>query len=233
MNKDPVNQRRKAFEQVKVYLLTYIAYALIHFEREFWSLSKKQLKNEKHIFTTEELSRFDFAELILYSIFLFVCGVIGDTFDQRKILTLAMLGLGVSFALLGLPGTLGWYNHAYFISIMAVIGTLNAMLWPCFIAILGCWFPKKTRGFLAGLWATCNNFGNIVGIQVGTQLLKVYSDWQWLLYTIGAVVFLWGIVLWLFLVPDPEKIGIIIQEYNEEEALVQVGAEPEMYNSLH
>jgi hypothetical protein len=34
-------------------------------------------------------------------------------------------------------------------------------------------------------------------------------------------------------VPDPEKIGIIIQEYNEEEALVQAGAEPEMYNSLH
>jgi sugar phosphate permease len=68
-------------EQVKVYLLTYIAYSLIHFEREFWSLSKKQLKNEKHIFTTEQLSRFDFAELILYSVFLFVCGVVGDTFD--------------------------------------------------------------------------------------------------------------------------------------------------------
>jgi MFS transporter, OPA family, solute carrier family 37 (glycerol-3-phosphate transporter), member 3 len=64
-----------------VYLLTYIAYSLIHFEREFWSLSKKQLKNDKQIFTTEQLSRFDFAELILYSVFLFVCGVVGDTFD--------------------------------------------------------------------------------------------------------------------------------------------------------
>jgi len=44
---------KKMREQVKVYLLTYIAYSLIHFEREFWSLSKKQLKNEKKIFTTE------------------------------------------------------------------------------------------------------------------------------------------------------------------------------------
>ena len=61
--------------------MTYIAYSLIHFEREFWSLSKKQLINDKGIFSTEQLSRFDFAELILYSVFLFVCGVVGDTFD--------------------------------------------------------------------------------------------------------------------------------------------------------
>ncbi len=203
-----------------MYLLTYIAYSFIHFEREFWSLSKKQLKNEKRIFTTQQLSHFDFAELILYSVFLFVCGVVGDSFDQRKILTIALLGLGVAFALLGLPGTLGWYNQPYFITIMAFIGTLNALLWPCFIAILGSWFPKKSRGFLAGLWATCNNFGNILGIQIGTQLLKVYKDWEYLLYTIGFVVFIWGIVLWLFLIPDPKAIGIDIQEYTEDDALI-------------
>jgi len=116
---------------------------------------------------------------------------------------------------------------------MALIGTLNALLWPCFISILGVWFPKKSRGFLAGLWATCNNFGNILGIQIGTQLLKVYKDWEWLLYTIGIVVFLWGIVLWVYLVPDPAAIGITIQEYTEQEALIQVGSKPEVLESLH
>lgn len=159
-----ISKKNVIFEQVKVYLITYIAYALIHFEREFWSLSKKKLKNELKIFSSEQLSYFDFAELIMYSIFLFVCGIIGDTFDQRKILTLALLGLGISFFLLGLPGYLEWYSQPYFIVIMMTIGTLNAFLWPCFIAILGNWFPKKSRGFLAGLWATCNNSGNIVGI---------------------------------------------------------------------
>jgi len=139
----------------------------------------------------------------------------------------------VAFALLGLPGTLGWYNQPYFIVIMALIGTLNALLWPCFISILGVWFPKKSRGLLAGLWATCNNFGNILGIQIGTQLLKVYKDWEWLLYTIGIVVFLWGIVLWVYLVPDPAAIGITIQEYTEQEALIQVGSKPEVLESLH
>jgi sugar phosphate permease len=44
------------------------------------------------------------------------------------------------------------------------IGIFNAFLLPCFIAIMGNWFPKKNRGFVVGLWATCNNFGNIAGI---------------------------------------------------------------------
>lgn len=146
---------------------------------------------------------------------------------------MALLGLGVAFALLGMPGSLDWYSQPYFIAIMMIIGTLNALLWPCFISILGCWFPKKSRGFLAGLWATCNNTGNIFGIQIGSVLIRAYKEWQYLLYTIGIVVFLWGILLWFFLVPDPEAIGISIQEYTEEEALVNVAAKPEFYESLH
>jgi sugar phosphate permease len=139
------------------------------------------------------------------------------------------MGLGVAFALLGLPGSLDWYNQPYFVVIMASIGTMNALLWPCFIAILGSWFPKKSRGFLFGLWATCNNTGNVFGIQIGTPLLKVFKEWQWLLYTIGFVVFAWGIVLWFFLIPDPAVIGINIQEYSEEEALLKVAVKPEFY----
>ncbi len=40
--------KRKKREQIKVYLITYIAYSLIHFERVFWSLSKSYLKTGKY-----------------------------------------------------------------------------------------------------------------------------------------------------------------------------------------
>ena len=53
------------------------------------------------------------------------------------------------------------------------------------------------------------------------------------MYTIGTVVFLWGIVLWLFLIPDPEAIGITIQEYTEEEALIKVASNAEFHEPLH
>jgi len=94
---------------------------------------------------------------------------------------------------------------------MMAIGTLNAFLWPCFISILGLWFPKKSRGFLAGLWATCNNSGNIVGIQVGTGLLTLYNQkWEYLLFTIAIIVAIWAALIWFFLIPDPNMIGLHI-----------------------
>jgi sugar phosphate permease len=38
------------------------------------------------------------------------------------------------------------------------------MFFPVFISILGAWFPKSNRGLVISLWASANNFGNIVGI---------------------------------------------------------------------
>ena len=206
--------KRKKKEQIKVYLITYIAYSLIHFERVFWSLSKSYLKTGpyKDQFTTTVLSSFDFAELIAYSFFLYLSGIIGDNFDQRRVLTWAYLGLGTVFFMLGLPGFMDmssgfWYY--YFILVMVLIGALNAMLWPSFISIVGHWFPKSSRGFLAGLWSTCNNTGNILGIQLGAGLLTIFGDnWQWLLVTISLLVYIWAGVIYFFLVPEPDLIGI-------------------------
>jgi sugar phosphate permease len=65
-----------------VYAITYIAYALIHFQREFWSLSKPYI-SEKHPIDLSKavLSRFDTAQLFFYASFLYVCGVLGDSYD--------------------------------------------------------------------------------------------------------------------------------------------------------
>ena len=73
----------KLKEQVKVYLITYAAQAFIHFQREFWSLSKSYLKvgPYKSVYTASTLSHIDFAELVSFSIFLYVCGIVGDGYD--------------------------------------------------------------------------------------------------------------------------------------------------------
>lgn len=118
--------------------------------------------------------------------------------------------------MLGLPGfmdlTSGFWYY-YFIVVMVMIGALNAMLWPSFISIVGHWFPKSSRGFLAGLWSTCNNTGNIFGIQLGAGLLTLFGDnWQWLLVTISLMVYIWAGVIYFYLVPEPDLIGISIKD---------------------
>ena len=92
----------------------------------------------KDTYNTKVLSRFDFAELISYSFFLYLSGVVGDSFDQRKVLTLAYFGLGIAFLALGLPAF--WdmsqgFLYYYFIFVMILIGALNSLLWPAFISI--------------------------------------------------------------------------------------------------
>ncbi len=106
----------------------------------------------------------DTAQLLFYAIFLYVCGIIGDTYDLRIVLTIAFGGLTVFFFLLSLGGFFELTSLAFYYSVQIPIGIFNAFLLPCLIAIMANWFPKKNRGLLVGLWATCNNFGNIAGI---------------------------------------------------------------------
>jgi MFS transporter, OPA family, solute carrier family 37 (glycerol-3-phosphate transporter), member 3 len=90
------------------------------------------------------------------------------------------------------------------------------------IDIMGKWFPKKNRGFIVGLWATCNNFGNIAGIQLAAYLMdNVFNNkWQYLMVVASALGFIICIVTFFFLIPHPKQIGISVEEMTEKEILI-------------
>jgi sugar phosphate permease len=94
---------------------------------------------------------------------LYVCGVLGDQYNQRYVLTVGYCGMTVLYFALSIAGFFDITTQAFYYIVLSGIGTLNATLLPCMISINGNWFPKKSRGFIVGLWATCNNFGNILG----------------------------------------------------------------------
>jgi len=95
---------------------------------------------------------------------MYASGILGDEFNQRIVLTIAYVVLSIAFLLQGLAGVFDFYNQPYFYFVSILIGSFNSILPPTFIGIMGHWFPKKNRGLIVGFWATCNNFGNIVGI---------------------------------------------------------------------
>jgi OPA family glycerol-3-phosphate transporter-like MFS transporter 3 len=128
-------------------------------------MSKKQIVSSSDPeFTNEELSKFDFAQLLTYALCLYMSGTIGDIFNMRKLLTIAYIGMGISFIVTGLGGFYDIQSKAYFYIDFIMIGGFASILWPTYISIMANWFPKKNRGFLVGLWATCPNVGNIIGI---------------------------------------------------------------------
>jgi OPA family glycerol-3-phosphate transporter-like MFS transporter 3 len=109
---------------------------------------------------------------------------------------------------------------------MFCIGAVNSAMYPSMIAIMGNWFPKKNRGFIVGLWSTCNSAGNTIGIQLAAVLLKVFNDdWPWLFVIVAILVLTFASIMWFFLVPHPNDIGIVVEEMNEKEILMVAATE--------
>lgn len=143
--------------------------------REFWAMSKKslilkaQMVEEKEgennfIIDEEVLSEFDTIQLFTYAIALYAGGVIGDIFDLRKLLSGAFALLGLAYFILGLGGHYEVESLLYYYLTFFLIGLFSSILWPSMIHMLGNWFAKKNRGLIIGVWATCANIGNIIGI---------------------------------------------------------------------
>ena len=98
---------------------------------------------------------------------------------------------------------------------------------------MGNWFPKKNRGFIVGLWATCNNFGNIAGIQVAAELLKAWNgEWQWLMILSSVFAIVLGLIIFFFLVPHPQDIGIYVEEMTDKEVLIATATTKEVYDKV-
>jgi len=147
--------------------------------------------------------------------------MLGDSYNPRIVLTLAYIELSIFYLFQGFAGIFDITNQAYFYFVSIGIGAGNAVLPPTFIGILGNWFEKKNRGFLVGFWMSCNNFGNIIGIQIAAGLMNLFGDeWGYLLICIAVVVGLSAFVIFFFLVPDPSDVDIIIEEYTEKEAII-------------
>jgi sugar phosphate permease len=49
---------------------------------------------------------------------------------------------------------------------------------------MGQWTTKSKRGAVSGLWATCTQFGNILGIQLSVLILNTQGDWEYMMFYI-------------------------------------------------
>lgn len=73
-----------------------------------------------------------------------------------------------------------------------------------------------------GGYTTCVNIGNILGVQLAALLIEVFNHhWGWLLIFCGILFGVASLLLLFFLRPDPELLGIRIEDERLERALVQ------------
>jgi len=169
------------------------------------------------------LSTFEFFELFAYGTCLYLFGVAGDRYSPRKVLAFAFTGIGVFFGLVSLAGFLGIVSKPYYYFVFVGIGVFNSFLLPSMIAVVGQWFGKKRL-----LSAGGNNFGDIVGIQLAALLLAVFDGrWEVLQAIAAVMVMIWAVVVYFFLVPHPNELGLTIEEVVEPSEFNAASLNPE------
>ncbi|XP_059635245.1 putative glycerol-3-phosphate transporter 5 [Cornus florida] len=221
------------FYQASVLLITFIAYASFHASRKPPSIVKIVLgpeirfENATSIQSDENpigtdtgwapfngsngphrLGELDLAFLSAYSIGMFFAGHIGDRIDLRLFLTIGMLGSGFFTVFFGLGYWLNVHVFGFFVLVQIVCGFFQSIGWPCVVAVVGNWFGKSKRGLIMGVWNSHTSVGNIIGSVVASSALSF--GWGWSFVLPGILIMVMAIVVFLFLVVNPEDIGVAL-----------------------
>jgi len=155
---------------------------------------------------TKFLSTIDGTFLFTYAIAMFFSGHLGDRLDLRGFLAVGMIGSGLAVCLFGMGYFWDIHDLRYYIAVMVAGGIFQSTGWPCVVTVVGNWFGKSKRGFIMGVWNAHTSVGNILGAMLAADALP--SGWGWSFVLPGAFMGFIGLVVALFLVVQPEDVGL-------------------------
>eukprot|EP00898_Chlorokybus_atmophyticus_P008204 jgi/Chlat1/8385/Chrsp80S07821 len=219
--------------KVLVLVLTYLVYASYHVSRKPASIVKDALHPSIHNATQPAiptaylpdkvskdsgwapfngakgqslLGMLDVAFLITYSGGLFVSGHLGDRVNVRLFLTWGMLLSGLFTALFGAGYFLQIHNFWYYIAVQVMAGLSQSTGWPSVVSIVANWVGKSKRGLIMGIWNSHTSVGNILGSVIAAEVLPF--GWGWSFVVPAGVIAGIGVLTYLFLVVEPEEVGL-------------------------
>ena len=165
----------------------------------------------------------DTAYLFSYAFFMFWSGLLAERMDLRYFLSLGMILSGFFTFLFGLAYFANIHSLAFFIVIQVthslsswdnksvktrqiITGAFQASGWPGVVTVMANWFGKGRRGLIMGLWNSHTSLGNILGSLIAGAFVS--TNWGLSFIVPGIIIAGVGFLLFLFLVPKPEDIGI-------------------------
>lgn len=150
--------------QVRIFAVTWLAYAGYYLTRKGLSIAKVELqKPEVMGLSTETLSAVDGGYLAAYAAGQFLWGVLGDRLGTRAVVLVGMAG-SVAVAV-----AMGLSNSALALGVLfALQGTCQSSGWAPLTKNIGEFFSRSVRGRVMGVW--CSNFalgGTIAAVVAG------------------------------------------------------------------
>lgn len=222
------SRRKKVlFNQILVLFLTYFTYMSYHAAKRPFSVVKATLSPDCNVtkvnntcfpwkpFDNRQKAKdlfglLDCSFLITYALAMYVSGYIAEHSNLRIYLSFGMILTGLLTSALGFAYYLQVHNLTYFFIFLILTGVTQSTGWPCMVECVGMWFPKGKRGVIMGIWNTHTSVGNMAG----SALAGIFAANAWGLSFIipGIMIGTFGILNFLFLIPDPAHIGLAIEK---------------------
>ncbi|KAI3711725.1 hypothetical protein L1987_70268 [Smallanthus sonchifolius] len=235
-------QNTVTFHQISTLIITFLAYAAFHASRKPPSIVKSVLGPDPNpnpnttspepgwppfnsAGGTQRLGELDLAFLSAYAIGMYFSGHVGDRIDVRVFLTVGMIGSGVFTVLFGLGFWFNVHLLGYFVAVQICCGVFQSIGWPCVVAVMGNWFGKSKRGLIMGVWNSHTSVGNIIGSIVASSVLGF--GWGWAFLLPGVIIVIMACIVFMFLVVNPETIGLELPGEEEEEEGSVMGMDTE------
>ena len=205
--------------QARVFGLTWLSYAAYYFTRKNFSVVKSRLHDDMGV-SVGMLGGIDTLYLALYALGQFANGALGDRLGARRMIGIGMLASAAVSLAFGLGS-----NAVIFAVAFGLNGLFQATGWPGNVKAMGPWFPRQSRGMVMGIWATNFQVGGLAATAVATFLL-VHYGWRSSFLVPAAWVALVGLLIFFFLVENPEDRGYRLPPETGDETAAPAGETP-------
>ncbi|WP_306918019.1 MULTISPECIES: MFS transporter [unclassified Arthrobacter] len=189
--------------QIRIFALSWLAYAAFYFPRSAFSAAKVGILEEGFL-TRQTLGLLDSAYLAAYAIGQFVWGACAEKYGTRVVVAGGMVMAAVASLLMGVVPAV-----ALFLPLMIVQGLAQSTGWSALSKNIASFFTISKRGRAMGFFSTSYAFGGLAGAPVtGWVAYSLFDSWRWA-FVAGASIIMIAFVLFLiFQRNSPQEVGL-------------------------
>ncbi len=205
-----------------MFALTWLAYFGFYLTRYSFSAAKSSLDLPDMDEATMGL--IDSVYLMSYAVGQFVWGALADKVGPRRVL---LSGLLASIVCAVAMGASTWLTA--FLVINFLQGLAQSCGWAPLAKNLSCWYSRRERGRILGLWSTNYPAGSVVAFTIAGGAIVWFGHWSYAFYVPAACLFVIFLLLYFFHADRPQDVGLpsIDAYHGELEHGREVSQEPE------
>jgi OPA family glycerol-3-phosphate transporter-like MFS transporter len=189
--------------QVRIFALSWLAYAAFYFPRSAFSAAKVGVLEEGFL-TRQTLGLLDSAYLAAYAVGQFIWGACAEKYGTRVVVAGGMIMAGIASLLMGIVPAV-----ALFLPLMIAQGLAQSTGWAALSKNIASFFTISKRGRAMGFFSTSYAFGGLAGAPVtGWVAYSLFDSWRWAFIAGTAVITLAFILFIIFQRNSPQEVGL-------------------------